>query len=66
MPDQVSIDMGAGHNLIPIEEWLSMPLSQRTRLLIDNRVCFLRGRAIVPVREALGLLKSANGRRPPA
>lgn len=59
-PDQVSIDMGISHNLLPIEKWLELPLSRRTRLIIDNKVCFLSGATIVPVREALQLLKAAR------
>lgn len=57
-PDRVSIDMGSGYNLMPIDQWCELPLSRRTRLIMDNRVCFLRGAAIVPTREALLLLRS--------
>jgi len=60
IPTQVSIDMGYGHNLLPIEKWLELPLTKRTKLIMDNRVCFLRGSAVVPIREALTLLKRAR------
>jgi len=60
IPTQVSIDMGFGHNLLPIEKWLELPLSRRTQLIMENKVCFLRGSAMVPIREALDLLRKAR------
>jgi len=58
MPNRVSIDMGAGHNLISVEKWLEMPLHSRTRLIMDDKVRFMAGQRIVPIREALKALKA--------
>jgi hypothetical protein len=61
-PTQVSVDVGAGHNLLRIDQWLSMPLPERTRLIIDDKVRFLAGATIIPIREALTSIKrSQNG-----
>ena len=59
--DQVGVRQpGGGYNLITRAEFESMPLRERVRLLMEDRVEFLRDGRVVPPREAL----NKNGAAP--
>lgn len=60
MPDQVSIQMASGYNLIPVSEWLSMALNERIELVTGGKVQFLKSGEPMALRDALEAIKSAS------
>jgi hypothetical protein len=49
-----------GFNLIDVEAFLRIPLSERVALVQDDKLRFLSGEEIVPVRGALLSLEAAR------
>jgi len=49
-----------GFNLIDVEEFLRIPLSERVALVQQDKLRFLSGEEIVPVRGALLSLEAAR------
>jgi hypothetical protein len=56
----VSVQMGAGHNLLSVAQFLLIPLGERVELVMTRRVQFLdeHGQPI-PAREAMPQLSKA-------
>ena len=50
----MSIEKGAGHNLMSAEDFWNLPIEERVRLMVQNKVQFLKDGQVVPPRDAVG------------
>lgn len=54
----VSVRMAAGYNILPVEKFLEIPLSDRMELILQRKVGFLDERGqVLPTIEGLRALK---------
>tara|TARA_B100000674_G_C37579289_1_gene795543 strand:- start:235 stop:417 length:183 start_codon:yes stop_codon:yes gene_type:complete len=59
MPDQVSIQMASGYNLITLPDWFGMSLQERISLVTGGKVQFLKAGEPMALRDALEAIKNA-------
>ena len=60
MPDQVSIQMVSGYNLVAITDWLAMEVTERVDLLSAGKAQFLQQGEPIPTLQALKAIKAQN------
>ena len=54
---QVSIEVGAGYDLISINQWLGLPIADRMQLVRDNKAYFINKEGeVVPTMDAVKIL----------
>ena len=56
-PDQVMIQKVGGYNLISLQEFQAISLRERSNLILEGKVQFLKDGKIMPIMEALKSLE---------
>ena len=54
----VSIKLAAGENLITADEWEALPLTDKTRAILNKTATFICDGRIVPVSDILKAMKN--------
>ena len=58
--DQILLKVGSGHNMISLDEWKGMGLSERIDIINEGGVQFLSGGQPVETREVLRAIKATG------
>ena len=58
--EQILLKVGSGHNMVTIDQWKGMPLTERVNIINADRVQFIANGQPVGIREGLAMIKAMN------
>lgn len=58
--DRIELMKSDGKHALSVDQFCALPLPERLRAVLENRVTFFRGRTLVEAREALKALRERS------